>query len=42
MEHIGIDLHKTSSQICILSEDGESLRHVGEKTGRNPLRDVAG
>jgi transposase len=23
MEHIGIDLHKTSSQICILSEDGE-------------------
>ena len=23
MEHIGIDLHKTSSQVCILSEDGE-------------------
>jgi predicted NBD/HSP70 family sugar kinase len=23
MEYIGIDLHKTSSQICILSEDGE-------------------
>jgi transposase len=23
MEHIGIDLHKTSSQVCILSEDDE-------------------
>lgn len=23
MEHIGIDLHKTSSQVCILTEDGE-------------------
>jgi transposase len=23
MEHIGIDLHKVSSQLCILSEDGE-------------------
>jgi transposase len=23
MEHIGIDLHKTSSQVCILSEDSE-------------------
>jgi transposase len=25
MDHIGIDLHKTSSQVCILSEDGELL-----------------
>lgn len=23
MEHIGIDLHKTSSQLCILKEDGQ-------------------
>ena len=23
MDFIGIDLHKTSSQVCILSEDGE-------------------
>jgi transposase len=25
MDHIGIDLHKTSSQICILTEDGELI-----------------
>jgi transposase len=25
MDHIGIDLHKKESQICILSEDGERL-----------------
>lgn len=23
MDYVGIDLHKTSSQVCILSEDGE-------------------
>jgi hypothetical protein len=23
MDYIGIDLHKTSSQVCILTEDGE-------------------
>ncbi|HEV7373390.1 MAG TPA: hypothetical protein VGN95_01625 [Pyrinomonadaceae bacterium] len=74
MDFIGIDLHKTSSQVCILSEDGElterrikstrasfdemfaarpqtrilveasteSLRRIGEKTGRDTLRDMAG
>jgi transposase len=25
MDHIGIDLHKTSSQVCILTEDGEFI-----------------
>jgi hypothetical protein len=25
MEHIGIDLHKVSSQVYILSEDGELI-----------------
>jgi transposase len=25
MDHIGIDVHKKESQICILSEDGEQL-----------------
>lgn len=25
MEHIGIDLHKTSSQVCILAEDGQLI-----------------
>ena len=25
MDHIGIDVHKKESQICILSEDGERL-----------------
>jgi hypothetical protein len=23
MDHIGIDLHKNTSQVCILTEDGE-------------------
>jgi len=26
MDYIGIDLHKTSSQICILTEDGELIK----------------
>ena len=25
MDHIGIDVHKMHSQICILSEDGELI-----------------
>jgi transposase len=25
MDYIGIDLHKTSSQVCILTEDGELI-----------------
>lgn len=25
MEYIGIDLHKTSSQVCILAEDGQLI-----------------
>jgi hypothetical protein len=25
MEHIGIDVHKRESQICILTEDGELI-----------------
>jgi hypothetical protein len=25
MDHIGIDVHKKESQLCILSEDGERL-----------------
>ena len=26
MNYIGIDLHKTSSQVCILAEDGELVQ----------------
>jgi hypothetical protein len=35
MEHIGIDLHKTSSQICILSEDGELTERRIKSTKAN-------
>lgn len=35
MEHIGIDVHKKDSQICILSEEGELLeRRVRTEAGR--------
>jgi len=35
MDHIGIDVHKKHSQICILSEDGELLeRRVRTEPGR--------
>ena len=27
MEHVGIDIHASESQICLLSEDGEILEH---------------
>lgn len=33
MEHIGIDVHKNSCQVCILSEDGELVER-GIKTDR--------
>jgi transposase len=35
MEHIAIDLHKTSSQICILSEDGELTERRIKSTKAN-------
>lgn len=35
MKHIGIDLHKTSSQICILSEDGELTERRIKSTKAN-------
>jgi hypothetical protein len=36
MEHIGIDVHKNSCQVCILSEDGGLLeRRI--KTDRSSL-----
>ncbi len=35
MDYVGIDLHKTSSQVCLLSEDDHQrrreLEHVAEK-----------
>ena len=35
MDHIGIDVHKMHSQICILSEDGELIeRRVRTEPGR--------
>ncbi|MET0649713.1 MAG: transposase [Pyrinomonadaceae bacterium] len=35
MDYIGIDLHKTSSQVCILTEDGELIeRRI--KAGPSP------
>jgi transposase len=27
MDHIGIDIHKKDSQICILAEGGELIEH---------------
>ena len=36
MEHIGIDVHKNSCQVCILTEDGELIeRRI--KTDRSSL-----
>lgn len=35
MEYVGIDLHKTSSQICILSEDGELTERRIKSTKAN-------
>jgi transposase len=35
MEHIGIDLHKVSSQVCILSEDGELTERRIKSTRAN-------
>ena len=44
MEHIGIDVHKKDTQICILTEDGEPTERrvrtlaerFGEALGRRP------
>ena len=44
MDHIGIDVHKTDSQICILAEGGELIergiltqrRRFGEALGGRP------
>jgi hypothetical protein len=36
MHHIGIDLHKNSSQICILTQDGELIERR-LKTDRQSL-----
>jgi predicted NBD/HSP70 family sugar kinase len=36
MQHIGIDVHKNSCQVCILTEDGELIeRRI--KTDRSSL-----
>jgi transposase len=41
MEHIGIDVHKNSCQVCILSEDGELIeRRI--KTERTTLNNLFG
>jgi len=41
MNHIGIDLHKTSSQVCILTEDGELVeRRI--KTDRDSFDSLLG
>ena len=39
MDFIGIDLHKTSSQVCILSEDGE-LTESRIKSTREAFNEV--
>lgn len=39
MEHIGIDLHKTSSQVCILKEDGQ-LTELRIKSTRASFNEV--
>src|SRR5918997_6447799 len=44
MDYIGIDLHKNSSQVCILTEDGELIerriktdrQHISELFGSRP------
>jgi transposase len=41
MEHIGIDVHKTNSQICILTSDGE-LIEKRMRTNRERFRVVLG
>ena len=41
MEYIGIDVHKSSSQICILGEDGELIeRRI--RTTRDELQKCFG
>ena len=40
MEKIGIDVHKVSSQVCILTETGELIerRYIGPMTTPSPDR----
>jgi len=38
MDHIGIDVHKKESQLCILSEDGAEALRLGPDA---PLDDLA-
>jgi transposase len=41
MEHIGIDVHKKESQLCIITEMGEVLeKHIATERGR--LKEVLG
>jgi len=41
MEHIGIDVHKTSSQVCTLTDDGELIeRRI--KTARESFAQLLG
>ena len=41
MDHTGIDLHKHSSQVCLLSEDGELIERRN-KTGRESFDKLFG
>ncbi len=41
MDDIGIDLHKTSSQVCMLTEDGEPVeRRIKTDRESSPNRQV--
>ena len=40
MNHIGIDLHKTSGQVCTMTEDGELIeRHIAANDEVSARRD---
>ena len=41
MQHIGIDVHKVSSQLCFVDENGE-IREKRIRTERERLREVLG
>lgn len=41
MDHVGIDVHKKESQVCILTEEGEVVE-VRIATTRERLREVLG
>jgi hypothetical protein len=40
MDHIGIDLHKRESQICILAEGGELIERRIRTDPRPPIAPV--